>query len=249
MNLNRRSILPLVPALGWVSILTGGCISTGGPEWMCHRCYTGPRRAVADVAVVLAPRYPYPLRLRAIDGERVREADEYHLLPGTHTLVLEPEGLSVDRGRLMKWSGERATIAPTLEQGNVYRLAADFAWGDRALPEGRTCERKWNEIGEPGRRYWYTYIPGRGRGNYLPTMVQEVWRHRQRGQWSARVEELGSFDALKGELARQLDRVRTGLQERSLGLADIPWPYPMWGWGIEPPKHWLSVDPKSTAQR
>ena len=239
---------PIALILGFAPVLCG-CFRSGGPEWKWQRCFTGPRRDLTEVAVVLAPRDPCSLQLRSVDGKRVREVQEYHVLPGTHTLLLELRGIGCGYPalRLYKWSGEPATIAPTLERGCVYRLAADLAWGNDVLPEGKACQREWSESsGKPSWSSQLQFTPGVGWGS-IPRLVAPVWRHRERGQWVARIEELGAFTALRDDLAHQQASTRR-TPYRVEGPSNIPWPYLMWGWGIRPPKHWLSAGHEQAPQ-
>jgi hypothetical protein len=201
-----------------------GCISTGRPEWKWQRCYKGPPRAFADISVLLvAPHrvnflpmgHPVPLRIRSIDGKRVRDATEYHLLPGDHIVVSK---LKVPRRFLIEYKDDACALASepigecttgaatatlTLEPGIVYRLAADLDW----------------QRDGPNRVYW------RGR----------------HGKWAPRVEPLGSFETLKDALAHQQELLLMQRQEKRgpSGIGAIPWPYIALRFGAKPPKHWV----------
>ncbi len=216
MDSEKRAHLMFVFTLSLVAIV-GGCISIGGPAWKWQRCYTGPSRALADVSVLLVARHPVPLRIRSIDGARVRDATEYHLLPGNHVVVSTPE---VPRRFLIEYKDEAstfateptgeyttgaATVALTLELGIVYRLTADLAW----------------EKDGTSRIYWH------GRG----------------GKWCPRVEALGSFEELRDALAHQRERSRTLRREKRVPSEadDIPWPVVALRTLENPPKHWISA--------
>jgi len=226
MQTETRPYLLLMLAFGLLPAISG-CSTTGGPEWKWERCYEGPPRAFADSAVLLVARYPAPLfhdvhlRVRSIDGERVSDATEYHLLPGSHAVVSQlkfPRNFRIEyRDNACALASEPtgecttgdATSALTLEPGIVYRLTADLAW----QKDGTS------------RVYW------KGRG----------------GEWCPRVEALGSFEALKDALARQQERLRMWRQEKRgpSEPGDIPWPYVALHPGAKPPKHWvLSEDDK-----
>ncbi len=216
MDSEKRARLMFVFTLILVAIV-GGCISTGGPEWEWQRCYTGPSRDLAEVSVLLISRHPVPLSIHSIDGERVRDVTEYHLLPGNHVVESKPE---VPRRFLIEYKNEARTlvseptgecttgaakVAVTLEPGIVYRLNANLAW----------------ETDGTSRIYW------QARG----------------GKWCPHVEALGSFEKLQDALARQRERFRTLRREKRgpSEVDDIPWPYVELRTLAEPPKHWISA--------
>ncbi len=215
MDSEKRAHLVFVFTLSLVAIV-GGCISIGGPEWKWQRRYTGPSREIAEVSVLLVSRHPVPLSIRSIDGERVRDATEYHLLPGNHVVVSKPEVprrflieyKSAARTLVSEPTGECTTgaakVAVTLEPGIVYRLNANLAW----------------ETDGTSRIYWQA--PG--------------------GKWCPHVEALGSFEKLQDALARQRERLRTLHREKRglSGADDIPWPHIALRTLEDPPKHWLA---------
>jgi hypothetical protein len=208
-----------VLSLGLALILSG-CIRAGAPEWKWQRCYKGQPRAFADVSILLVARHPVPLRIRSIDGNRVPDATEYHVLPGNHTVVSQ---LDIPRRFLIEYKEQACTLAtePTgqcttgaatvelaLEPGIVYRMNADLDW----QKDGTS------------RVYWES------RG----------------GRWCPRVEAMGSFEALKNALAHQRETFRMWHPEKR-GVSepgDIPWPYVALHTLANPPKHWESLKSK-----
>ncbi len=86
-------------------------------DWKCKRCYEGPARAFSDISVVLVASGGNPVpRIRSIEGKRVPDCVEYHLMPGTHTIVAGSR-----RGRTTD-----IPLTCTLRAGFVYKLTADI---------------------------------------------------------------------------------------------------------------------------
>ena len=119
----------VIPVMLCLSI---GCASRNqnwGPsappqrEWQWERCYEGPPRPLAEIAVLWVTSDPLALRVNSIDGVGVREASEYHLLPGYHVVLTQP----VSRGNVTT-TADPATAGCTLEAGTVYQLTADVTW-------------------------------------------------------------------------------------------------------------------------
>lgn len=117
---NRPYLLFLL-VLGMVPMING-CATTQELEWKWDRCYEGPPRTSADIAVLLVARDQLPLRVHSIDDESVSDSTEYHLAPGYHVIVTQPVGQGTTH------TSDPATIGCTLEAGTAYGLTADVTW-------------------------------------------------------------------------------------------------------------------------
>lgn len=93
-------------------------------EWRWERSYEGPPRPLSEIAVLWVASAPLALRVNSIDGVGVREATEYHLLPGYHLVVTQPGS----QGNLTITGDPPPTLGCTLEAGSVYWLTADVTW-------------------------------------------------------------------------------------------------------------------------
>ncbi len=93
---------------------SGGCAVPY--KWKTKMCYEGPPRAFSDISVVLLnTRSLLVFRVRSIDGTSMPDSVEYHLLPGTHSIVT-----GVSRGQTTEMP-----ITCELRPGYVYSLTAD----------------------------------------------------------------------------------------------------------------------------
>ncbi len=228
MNAELRVHLFLMAMSGLAPALSG-CITRSGLEWEWQRCYPGPTRNCSDISVLLIARDRLPLRALSIDNVRVRAATEYHLLPGDHVVVSQPDGrlpvaIPFERdsanktytfvgGRKGELKGEPAPMAVSLEPGLVYRLTAQLVWEDDGS----------------GHLYW----------------------RNKRSEWHPRVECMGRFEALKSALARQQQAFRSGGQRRRdpTQAADIPWPRLKLGTLQRAPVHWMPADQGSVKKQ
>jgi hypothetical protein len=101
--------------------------------WKVHACYQGAPRAFGDVAVLLLDKRMLPVfRVHSIDDVNVPDATEYHLLPGTHSVIT-----GVSRGKTTN-----LPISCVPRAGYVYRLTADV-WNlsDCMVPMVPTIQR------------------------------------------------------------------------------------------------------------
>jgi len=220
---NRPSIW-IVLTLGVLPVVSG-CPSKSR-EWKWERCYEGKPRELADVSVLLVARDRLPLRARSIDGDRVRERTEYHLLPGDHLVVSRPDGqlplslgmgcpgvtYTIKAGRKGKIKGDDQEAALTLKPGVVYRLTAELAWEEDEEEEDHV-----------------------------------VWRSGK-STWSPRLEPLGSVEEVKNALARRQAFFEMALRGE-LGAAqagDIPRTSLNLGTSERPPEHWSIADPEKS---
>ncbi len=93
---------------------SGGCAIRR--KWKTEVRYEGPPRAFSDISVVLLNTMSLPVfRVRSIDGVSMPDSVEYHLLPGTHSIVT-----GVSKGQTTEMP-----ITCELRPGYVYSLRAD----------------------------------------------------------------------------------------------------------------------------
>ena len=109
----KKSLKPRLLAAVTLFPLLPGCIYA---EWRCVQCYEGPKSSMDAVSVVLAQNNGF-VRIKEIDGRGVPYAVEFHLSPGTHSLVTGAPFFA-------KANGPLPTLC-TLEAGRVYELHVD----------------------------------------------------------------------------------------------------------------------------
>jgi len=108
----RTSPLFLVTLMFIIAV--GGCAAPR--NWKATVCYEGPSRPYSDISVILMKNKGLLVsQVRTIDGSTVADSVEYHLAPGTHTIVV-----GVSRGE-----SKEIAITCDVRPGYVYSLTID----------------------------------------------------------------------------------------------------------------------------
>ncbi len=95
-------------------IAVSGCAAPR--QWKATVCYEGPPRPFSDISVMLLKtKLLLVSQIRMIDGIEVPDSVEYHLLPGTHSIVA-----GVSRGE-----SKEMPVTGNLRAGYVYSVVMD----------------------------------------------------------------------------------------------------------------------------